>query len=366
MIDFREIRIADLGEFIASDWFNASTDLPITTHRARSQMLNPRAKPDDVCLILALNEEEELLGYIGILPDNFATNEKHVGWLSCWWVHPGKGKKVGLSLFLQALITWDYKFVITDFTPQIKEIIEKTRMFKFTPTKYGVRGFLGFNLSEILPRKRKGLRKIKGILKLADFCMNQINSLRLSILKKKFSSHGLEIDEVQEINDEIAGYIKRHQSTEYYKRAATELNWIIQNPWVLENNEKARSEAEKYYFSSSESIFKYHNLCLRDGGKIVAFVMLRQRNKSFTIPYLYVEFEYQIEVLWSIYDFLLQKKATDFTIFNQEFTDIIKLTHNPFFFFREIPKDFAVSIELGQLLDKNMILQDGDGDYVFT
>ncbi|MEA3445574.1 MAG: hypothetical protein U9R19_12710, partial [Bacteroidota bacterium] len=210
-MDYSEIKTKDLERFIQSAWFKNSPDLPVTTHRAISQVHNPRANPNDVCLILALNEQNKLLGYIGILPDNFADNSTHFGWLSCWWVHPEKGSKVGFSLFLQALIVWEHRFVITDFTPQIKDIIEKTAMFNFAPAQFGIRGFMGFDLSTILPRKHKFFKKIKAVLKFADYALNNLNIFRTLLLKRKFSLHQLDIEYEEHISDEIARFISTHQ-----------------------------------------------------------------------------------------------------------------------------------------------------------
>ncbi|MCF8371739.1 MAG: hypothetical protein K9H64_08950 [Bacteroidales bacterium] len=366
MIELREIKTKELKGLIESDWYRNSPDLPITSHRAIAQTHNPRANPDDVCLILALDENEGLLGYIGILPDNFAGTGKHVGWLSCWWTHPEKGKKVGLNLFLQALIVWDHRLVITDFTPQIKNLISKTRMFSFTPTQFGIRGFIGFNLAEVLPRKRASLKKIKPLLELADNGLNHLNVLRCQILKRRFSSHQLEVDEENFIDDEIGRFINQHQNKEYFKRSATEFNWMLHHPWVLENDERAWKEAKKYYFSSAKLLFRYHCLNFRKNKKLVAFAILRQRNQAFTLPYIYAEKGSELEVLKGLYEFLLQHQAVELTVFHRLFVEVIKENDNPFFYMRELPKDFAVSNELSHIMDQHKILQDGDGDYAFT
>jgi len=363
---FKEIKIKDLDEFIKSEWFLTSSDLPITTHRAISQIKNPRALSNDICLILALNDKNELLGYIGILSDNFHEKATHFGWLSCWWVHPQKGNRVGFSLFLQALIAWNNQFVITDFTPQIKNIIERTRMFEFTPTQYGIRGFLGFNFFEILPRKFPLLAKTKSILKFIDFSFNGILKLRNLYLKKVYQTENINISIEENIDSEIAKFISKHQQKEYFGRNADDLNWILNNNWVLENNKLAQNEAKKYYFSSSDSVFKYHLLALRKSKKLFAFAILRQRKLSFTLPYIYSETGFESEVMQCIYHYLLKFNATDFTIFNKQFVKISEKQKHPFLYTRKIPKDFALTNEMAQNIDTEKYLQDGDGDYVFT
>lgn len=366
MIEFREIKIKELKHLVESDWFKNSPNLPITSHRALSQMQNPRARPNDVCLILALDENEDLLGYIGILPDDFSDTGTHSGWLSGWWVHPEKGKKVGLNLFLQALIVWDDKLIITDFTPQIKEIVSKARMFTFAPTQIGLRGFISFNLAEVLSRKQNGFKKIKVLLEIADYSLNRINILRSIIQRRRFSDHQLEIEEHDFIDEEIGAFINLHQKNEYFKRSASELNWMLKNRWVLENYKQAWLEAKRYYFSSAEIIFKYHCLSFRKNKKLIAFAILRQRNQSFTLPYIYAEKGFENGVMKAIYEFLIIREAAEFTIFHPTIVKAIKETDTPFYYMRELPKDFAVSNDLSQLFDQHKILQDGDGDYAFT
>ncbi len=363
---FREIQISGLKEFIQSDWFKSSRDLPITTHRAKSHLKNPRANPDDVSLILALDDEDALLGYIGILPDNFAVDGTHAGWLSCWWIHPEKGKKVGFSLFLQALICWDHRLIITDFTPQILEIIRKTGMFRFLPTRFGLRGYLGFNLSEILPRKRKVFTKLKPALIMIDVLMNSLNKIRLKLIKHRYTNQGLKIAEIDAVSNELAGFISELQVKEYFKRSAKEFNWILNNRWVLEGDETAKNEGRRYYFSSSEKNFRYRCLSFRSGGLLVAFVMLRQRNSMFTCPYLYCRSGFEADVINAVYFFLIESGALEFTVFHSQYVDLIQSIDSPFIYRRKIPKDFALSNELAHLIDPSFFLQDGDGDYVFA
>ena len=365
-MEFREIKIGELKEFIQSDWFKNTTDLPITTHRALSHIENPRAKQDDVCLILALDDHDQLMGYIGILPDHFPDTETRFGWLSCWWTHPVKGKQLGLNLFLQALIVWDYQFVITDFTPHIKTIISNTRMFAFAPHKLGVRGYIGFNLAEILPRKKAFFRKVKFLLICSDMFLNQTNSLRVILSKRRFKNHGLDVEELDRIDESDQNFILQHQQKEYFKRSAPEINWMLEHPWVLENGELPWQENKKYYFSSTDLVFKYRCLRFRFHSKTVGVAILRLRNQSFTLPYIYYNRNFKGKILAAIYHFVLRFQAIDFTVFHPEMASLMRETDNPFLFSKDIPKDFAVSNSLASLLNNERFLQDGDGDYAFT
>ncbi|MEA3445717.1 MAG: hypothetical protein U9R19_13440, partial [Bacteroidota bacterium] len=209
-------------------------------------------------------------------------------------------------------------------------------------------------------------KKIKAVLKFADYALNNLNIFRTLLLKRKFSLHQLDIEYEEHINNEIARFISTHQDKEYFKRSGKELNWMLDYRWVLENDEQAWHEAVKYYFSSAELVFKYHCLSFRENGKLLAFAILRQRNKSFTLPYIYSEKKSGTRVLQAIFEFLLQHKATDFTLFHPEFTECADKQEIPFFYTRKIPKDFAVSNEISHLISSGKFLQDGDGDCAFT
>lgn len=94
MIEFEFLNKQLLSQYISSNDFGSQQTLPISKHRALSQINNPRAEENDVLLILA-KEEGQVLGYTGVLPDMLFDSIKF-GWLSCLWVsEEARGKNIG-------------------------------------------------------------------------------------------------------------------------------------------------------------------------------------------------------------------------------------------------------------------------------
>ena len=94
-MQIKEIRHHQLQAYIDSDEYKSSEYIAISKHRALSHIRNPRAKADDLVLVLIF-EKEEMVAYLGVFADDlhFSTCIEHVGWLSCMWVNPvmrGKG-----------------------------------------------------------------------------------------------------------------------------------------------------------------------------------------------------------------------------------------------------------------------------------
>ena len=89
MIDIKLLNKKLLIEFINHSNYNTLDIVPITEHRALSQIQNPRLHENDILLLLAY-KEKELVGYLGVLPDkiNFNNKFEKCGWLSCLWVKP--------------------------------------------------------------------------------------------------------------------------------------------------------------------------------------------------------------------------------------------------------------------------------------
>lgn len=367
---FQTITIAALGDFITSSTFQKSAVLPITSHRAMSHIQNPRAKDDDIALIIAM-EDDEIKGYIGLLPDELHhQGEVHrVAWLSCWWVQEGTGN-LGIQLFLKACQAWKRRMVITDFTPHIKTIIEKMRLFYFAPTAYGIRGFMRFNTAEVLPPKKPIFKTIRPLLKIGDTVANLLNFGRLKLWKARQDKANYTIKQIERIDKATDLFIKKHQEKELIKRSAKELNWVLKNPWVLEEHAtistNIQAEANRYYFSTLSPTFQYYPLQIFQNHQLIGFLFLMNRDGHFKLPYVYFETTHLKTIISALFDFLYQKKAITFTVYHTDIKVFIENNPSPFFYKRLIPKDFAIGKKLGKEILQDGILQDGDGDYVFA
>ena len=81
MFEIIKLNKLELSIYIKSERFLNAPVLPISEHRALSQIKNPKALKDDVLLLLTY-DNEKLIGYLGILPDDIFLNETQLALLS--------------------------------------------------------------------------------------------------------------------------------------------------------------------------------------------------------------------------------------------------------------------------------------------
>ena len=135
--------------------------IPISRHRAWSHIRNPRVSEDDVILVLAM-VEGKMAGYLGVLADYIYLNgqKEKAGWLSCMWVDPEvRGQGIAKKLLNRVLERWDNRILVTEFTPAAKGLYDRSQQFQDLKISEGLRGFLRFNLDELLPKKFPALEK---------------------------------------------------------------------------------------------------------------------------------------------------------------------------------------------------------------
>lgn len=371
-MEIKRLNLKELKEYIESEEYKTSEDIPISRHRALSYINHPDAQPTDIVLCLAYIDKK-LMGYLGILPGYlklFGTIKK-AGWLSCLWVSPkARGKGIAKSLVKEALEAWDYKVLATEFTPEAKNLYERSGEFKELYTAVGVRGFLRFNLHELLPNKFPKLQGFKNILKAVDYTGNALVNMGLLFSGKK-TNNNYKIEYLSYLDDEASAYIDSWQRTELLCRNAEELNWITRYPWVL-NACMEDKNAKRYYFTSIAKRFNLLNIKLLDENEqIIAFIMLSIRNNTLKVPYCYVDEKNADKVLEVIYMHMHKMKLSTFTTYHPLLTKYLYKTNTPFIYKKEIRRTYLTTHSLKDELENfntqsKLYFQDGDGDCAFT
>src|SRR6056297_2333431 len=155
----REITVGDLPAFIRSGEYVKLQPKPITPLRAVSQFNNPHARKKDVALLFA-SENDTLLAFVGLLPHAVPGDSEPVYSNTGWWVHPSRGRKLGLPLFLKAFRLSNQRMFFTDSPAYTKNILEKTGLFTYLPPQKGMRLFMRFYSGKWLGKKRKNCRAV--------------------------------------------------------------------------------------------------------------------------------------------------------------------------------------------------------------
>lgn len=361
-----EIKVGGLIDFVEGNLWQKLSPKPITHLRAISQSKNPRANADDVALIIA-HEDNRLLGLVGLLPD-FIHGEasRPASSNSCWWVDPQKGKHLAVPLFLKAFALCNQRMFMTDCTPHTLQILSRTNWFDFPETPSGMRGFLKFNLHEVIPSKFPSAGKFKNLLKLGDNCLNTLLLPYLKLKQNRFKKIGCKVEYLSVLNEEMHQFIDVHSQDEFIGRSGLDLEWIVQNPWIKQiNNEKCGSLVE-YPFSHLVKQFKQYFVKVTDSGQTIGFVLISLRDGHMKVSYSYYHENHAQQVIKVIYRECIVQKATTLTVFSPELVKLMNADSHPFIFRKKVKRLIAVSKLLSDSLRKYPAIQDGDGDIVFT
>jgi GNAT superfamily N-acetyltransferase len=368
MIEIRQLNKKALLEYIHSPHFRQGDDIPITVHRALSQINNPRLHEKDVILLLAYNNDI-LLGYLGILPDfMFLRNGTtlNIGWLSCFWVSEhARGKGIGSQLMKQALDLYNNNILSADYVPLTKKVYDKSKQFADRPYSIrGIRFYIKSDLYTILPPKKVMFSRIKWLLKAVDFIANLILDFRVRFFQVDRSQFHIEY--VDQIDDEINDFIISRQGKQLFKREKEDLNWIINNPWVL-SAPHVDTLNKRYHFSSTAEYFDFHSIKIKDTAeKMIGLMIFSQRNGALKLPYFY--HDNCLDIIVNVLNFhIIKWKIKTFTTFHPELVLSLKESKTPALFTRELLRNYMVSSVIkNEIFDSDIEIQDGDGDCCFT
>ena len=363
-MDIRVYTTGNILEFVSSVQFSRLKNIPITNHRALFYAHNPRADASDKILFVAF-ENDEVAGYLGALPEKiFYQGEwRRMTWLSCFWIDPQfRGKNISKQLFDLALKEWNNTAMITNMKPGTLKIYERTGYFHDPVTRIGIRGYLRFNLSEILPPIGGVFSKIKPVFQVLDFVFNIFNAIRLVFYPGYKIDNNLHYEYVEEISPEAGTLIDKYNKFYLIRRGKQDLEWIKSYPWVLEQEEDY--DSRRYYFSSVSKRFFYQQVEFHDeNGNVVAYLMLSIRDNHLTVPYVFYLKAMEPNLVKFLFNTMLDFQLNMLTIFHPELSKAIGTTKSPFLFKKKILRPYFIPKTLDL---SDLIFQDGDGDCVFT
>jgi len=364
----RHVKVSELPGFIDSDEFINSNVIPITRSRAISQFHNPAADPNDTALILVLDANDEITGYIGILPCFiYKNNQKQKIYSNTgWWVHPIKGRKASMILFYAMVEICGSSLFFADLTPHTTQILKATGFFEFPEPVIGVKLFLKFSLQTYLPRKSWGLKWTRPFLKRTDNFLNGMLSSLYPSRRGTKENYEILIQRTGFVDDESADLIRSEPKDEVILRRQTDLNWILKFPWLRISDQKEDNESQKYYFSTISKEFSNYCYKIFRRNTLVGFVFLTSREGNFKLPYYFCRVEDNDYIFSTIVNLLFQLKAVSFTTWNSDLIAFMQGKPRFFIYKKIIIKQEAFSKELFDFIPGKPKFQDGDGDMVFT
>ncbi|MBW8524051.1 GNAT family N-acetyltransferase [Chryseobacterium chendengshani] len=359
MIHLKTLNKKGLEDFVASGEFQHHDFIPITKHRAESHIRNPKATDDQTLLILAY-DEDQLAGYVGCLPDHFKIDGEifRYAWLSTLFISDQfRGKKIAQTLLNKAFEEYQGNIALTEFTKEAESLYNKTGLFRYIEPKKGKKYYFRTDLEIIIPLKREKTKPLQPLFKITDSIINTVISTKNIFIKKP----DFKFEILDTIDVESKNFIAKFKNN----RTAEEINWAIENPWVLEG----KTEDKKYLFSSYSQNFRYFWVKIFDKDRnlnICSLLMLR--NGHLKIPYLFSESDLSPFLDFLSY-FIARNKIKMMTSYQIDLNK--KIDSYPSF-----PKIYQRNIERRYMFHQNLIqnlpehfnpdFQDGDGDCLMT
>jgi len=358
------IKVNDLVSFVESESYKNSSRIAITRLRAMSQSLNPRASAEDVVLLVAKDENNRILSYFGLLPDLIWIDNQpqKMWWSSCWWGDETVSNNGSMQLFYMACKLTNSNLYFPELTPETRFVLERIKKFSIKKFDNGVRGYLKLNLVGILPTRRSEFSKIKPLLSILDSIVNALHQPILSVWKNRLATQNINYKVLNQIDDETAQFISKHNENELFRRNKQELNWIIDNPWISTNDLQLNQD---YAFTHHVKQYKNIPVKIYKNNQLIAFFLLLIHNGKAILTYCYLNQNTVSDLINVLYLQLLDNNIHTFTAFHTEITEHILKSKNPFIFTRKQIKfvSFPKGREDEVFLHR---IQHGDGDCAFV
>lgn len=266
-IHYEHILVRDLETFASSIIKNSKPGqfIPITLQRARAHANNPYAAPDDVGLLVAVDNEGDVVGYFGILPLMLRVEEQlhKCHWFTTWSVSDKvRGMGVGSGLMREAL-TLEKDFLIVG-SVHARRVCQKFAFWERDPLQYiwiDPSGMAALNpLTWILRLVRKitHLGEFNLKIPISTRATRTIDHLLAPLTRRFFYPlltrrlknilQGTHFLQVSQIRRELPKGMEK-PAIELH-RGPEAINWMLQYPWVVEAG-SSPTEDKDYYFSDA-------------------------------------------------------------------------------------------------------------------
>ena len=263
------VRVRNLTQFAENFFRNPAQQVmaPISRQRAIGMTHNPFADPDDPGLIVAYDDEKVVAHYC-IVSGFLQTSEgcSKVLWGSALFVHPSyrAGGQVFLDL-LKTVFSFQTDFVISGFTDVVYEIYKMLGFRELKPL-----GLCTINISKLdvfsaalwLARDRGKIsvsawrmaNMAAPAMRLLFYFPLRILYHRLLAREAKKNLKGIQFREVERLQPQGEAPLQ----SPHFVRGAKAVNWMLENPWVLESATKPgfSNDPPYYFYDYREDMFR--------------------------------------------------------------------------------------------------------------
>jgi len=366
-MEIKKYTVTDLKSELVSEDFWQTQTLPVTKHRALSYSRNPRANQDDPVLLVAY-QDTQVIGYLGILPDIIFADDVgyKLGWLTGWWVDPASATTgVGAILLFAALNAYDQKVGVSGSSRTAGKALQASQKFVAIKSLRGLDIRLRLNATGDILRKFPLLKIFRGLFKIFDSVMDTVVNLKISIWRRRNNPcRGLSFEYISAIDDQTGRFIQRHHQHDLTRKAASDLTWIMNNPWVL--SAPKDSVSNRYYFSSRADRFLYLGVkVFENQTEMIGFFLLKVRDDRMSVLYSYCESRHAVSITAAVYHQALAMDVRTLSLFDEQLLAGFSELGCPCWSVKKKSRGFLLSKAFADIPLTNCRLQGGDGDLAF-
>jgi GNAT superfamily N-acetyltransferase len=365
-----EINVYTVGELEAElnhkdFWFQNVA--PITRHRARFVINNPRSERDDAVLFVA-KDEEEIIGYRLVFPDKIFVNEQSIkiGWGSSFWVSEKyRGKGVGKALFRKSSECWKGSIGSLIQSSDATRVYERDEDFYCFNQSIGFQFIIRANASYWIKKKLK----LPGIILSLLSILNVVPNLVINVLKDRWRLRRKTLDEYAleyctEITDvETRDFIRSHNQNSLSRKEVADLNAIVRYPTSLATPLED-TIGKRYYFSTKADRYEYLYLKVyKENNELVAVMLMNVEGAGLKLLYYFTKSERFVK---PVFDILLlhaiKMKTEIITSYDPRFVDyMVKSSGFPTLLKRKQPRKSFLNKQLWTFEIGGYLIYDGDG-----
>jgi hypothetical protein len=308
-IRFEHIRVGDLPDFAKGiiEKSGPGQFVPITMQRAVAHAHNPYADPEDIGMLVAVDQEDEVVGYFGIMPMLLRVNSEQfkTHWFTTWSVSSKvRGQGVGTRLMEEAL-KLNLDFLIVG-SVHARRVCEKFGFWEREPLHYYWIDMSGMGALNPLTGSLRFVRKLVTLLnfdieiKISNRVTHWIDRVFSPITKRVF---------YQALTSRLEGDFRNFSyrkasrilifpegaprpKAELY-RGIEAVNWMLAYPWVVETGNSLTADMD-YYFSDVRPLYRLIPLELTDphNGAYLGFVVFSVSQKGASTAVKTLDFKF--------------------------------------------------------------------------
>lgn len=361
-----KIKNSEIHHFADDSQLAEWENIPISRYRAISYSKNPRSDPQDVVLYLAYIDGR-LVGYRTIMPDLAFVGDTRikVGWLSGNWVHNDfRRQGIASLLFDEACKDWGSRLLYTNYALESKAVYDKSGKFELLDVRKGRRFYLRSCFSTLLPARSSVFRKNVFALKGLDFLVNLVNPIPRIVRMMKLGA-SVDLEYLSHPDGEVFDLYEKECKSTLNRRTRTELQWILEYPWLVSSPLGDRFGA-KYYFSSNPKRFSQSVIKVYRSGNLLGFLMLNLNDDKLSIPYCSFNSKDSGLMAKLVWLHAVRLKASMVTVYEPSLVDAMKQRWILRVFSKGRDQNYFATKELvHELGGDGVVFKDGDGDCAF-